>query len=154
TPGAADDPAATVIKDCSADPDASAHDQIGPGGVNEIMTGNTIDNNVLYHDGYDYLGAPGITMMFTRHTTISHNDVSGLPYDGLASGAWSGHPDYVNLGPTYSDQTTTNINSNNVISDNDFHNNMQVFSTDGGEIYTEGHQGMTVFNGDKSVNVA
>ncbi|MFI1092570.1 hypothetical protein [Streptomyces sp. NPDC020917] len=150
-PGAADDPAAAVIADCSADPEASAHDPIGE---NEIATGNTVENNLMYHDAIDYLGTAGITMMFTRNTTIAHNDVFDMPYDGLTSGAWQGHVDNVDIGPTHNDQTTTNINSDNAISDNHFHNNMQIFTGDGGEIYTEGHQGATVLNADGSVNTA
>ncbi|WP_211768625.1 Ig-like domain-containing protein [Kutzneria sp. CA-103260] len=149
TPGTTDDPASGVIADCSADPTASAHDPIGDG---EIMTGNTVDNNVLYHDAIDYLGTTGITLMFTRHTTIAHNDVFAMPYDGLTSGAWQGHVDNVDSAPTHSDQTSQNINSDNTISDNHFHDNMQVFTGDGGEIYTEGHQGATVLNGDGSVD--
>lgn len=160
TPGTDDDPASAVIQECSADPTgsatsaASAHDSIGTNGANEIMTGNTVEDNVLYHDGIDYLGTAGITMLFTRHTTIAHNDIYDMPYDGLTSGAWQGHVDNVNSAPTYSDQTSQNINSNNAIVDNDFHDNMQVFTGDGGEIYTEGHQGGTVLNSDGSVNDA
>ena len=154
TPGTSDDPASAVIQECSANPTASAHDQLGTNGVNEIMTGNTVADNVLYHDGIDYLGTTGITMLFTQHTTIAHNDIFDMPYDGLTSGAWQGHVDNVNSAPSYSDQTSQNINSNNAIVDNDFHDNMQVFTGDGGEIYTEGHQGGTVLNSDGSVNNA
>lgn len=150
-PGGTDDPASAVIQDCSADPLASAHDPIGPG---EIMTGNTVEDNVLYHDAIDYLGTAGITLLFTQHTTVAHNDVYAMPYDGLTSGAWQGHVDNVNSAPTHSDQTTQNINSNNTVGDNHFHDNMQVFTGDGGEIYTEGHQGGTVLNSDGSVNTA
>ncbi|WP_145911654.1 hypothetical protein [Kitasatospora viridis] len=152
TPGSSDDPASAVVQDCSADPVASAHDQLGAGGVNEIMTGNTVDNNVLHHAGYDYLGTVGITMMFTRHTTISHNDISDMPYDGITSGAWQGHVDSVFKGPTRNDQTTSNINAYNTISNNHIHSTMQVYRGDGGPIYTEGHQGPTVLNSDGSVN--
>jgi hypothetical protein len=92
-PGSADDPAATVIADCSANEAASATDNIGAGGANEIITGNTVDNNLIYQDGYGYIGAAGVTLMFTRHTTISHNEIFDLPYDGITSGAWQGHAD-------------------------------------------------------------
>ncbi|NUP46936.1 MAG: hypothetical protein HOW97_06415, partial [Catenulispora sp.] len=153
-PGSSDDPASTVIQNCSADPTASANDQFGAGGVNEIMTGNTIDNNVLYRAGLDYLGTVGVTLMFTQHTTISHNDISGMPYDGLTSGAWQGHVDDVSKAPTHNDQTSGNINSNVVISNNHIHDNMQVYTGDGGAIYTEGHDGATILNSDGSVNTA
>lgn len=152
-PGAANDQAATVITDCSANPVASANDNIGAGGVNEIMTGNTVDDNLIYHDGYGYVGAAGITLMFTRHTTISHNEIFDLPYDAITSGAWQGHVDV----PEGSEpvnvyyNTTSNINEDNAITGNVFHQVMQTYG-DGGAIYSEGHQGPTSYNADGSVN--
>lgn len=158
TPGSSDDPAATVIADCSADPNASAHDDIGASGSNEVMTGNTLDNNVIHDAGLDYIGAAGVTMMFTRHTTISHNDIFNMPYDGITSGAWQGHVDARSLPSANPPETldqywnhTTNINADNAITDNWFHQNMQMFG-DGGDIYTEGQQGPTVYNADGSIN--
>jgi hypothetical protein len=47
--------------------------------------------------------------------------------------------------------TTTNINEYNAITDNVFHQVMQVYG-DGGAIYTEGHQGPTRYNADGSVD--
>jgi hypothetical protein len=148
------DPVSSIISLCAADPASASEDASLAGGQDEIMTGNTVDNNVIYHVGYDYLGAAGITMMFTQHTTISHNDLFDVPYDGLTSGAWQGHPDNESTGPTYSADVTTNINSDNKISDNYFHNDMEVFTGDGGNIYTEGHQGNTVYNPDGTIDTA
>jgi hypothetical protein len=152
-PGAADDPAATVIADCSANSAASAKDAIGAGGVNEIMTGNTVDNNLIYRDGYGYIGAAGITMMFTRHTTIANNEMFDLPYDAITSGAWQGHVDVPQNGEPVTEyyNTTSNINEYNAITDNVFNRVMQVYG-DGGAIYTEGHQGPTRYNADGSIN--
>lgn len=152
-PGAADDPAATVIADCSANSAASMHDNLGAGGVNEIMTGNTVDNNLIYQDGYGYIGAAGITLMFTRHTALSHNEIFDLPYDGITSGAWEGHADVPQNGEPVTQyyNTTTNINEYNAITDNVFNRVMQVYG-DGGAIYTEGHQGPTRYNADGSIN--
>lgn len=148
------DPVSSIISLCASDPASATEDRKLAGSRAEIMTGNTVDNNVLYHVGYGYLGAAGITMLFTRHTTISHNDVFDVPYDGLTSGAWQGHPDNQSKGPTHRTDVTTNINSDNVISDNYFHNDMQVFIGDGGNIYTEGHQGITVRHSDGTINAA
>jgi len=134
------DPASAVIADCGG----SEHDHIG---ANEIMTGNTVDDNVIYDDAAGYPGAAGITLMFTQHTTVSHNDIFDMPYDGVTSGAWEGHPDT----DLANQNITTNINSNNTISDNIFHNNMQSYG-DGGDIYTEGHQGITVYQPDGSID--
>ncbi|HEY4459427.1 MAG TPA: right-handed parallel beta-helix repeat-containing protein [Pseudonocardiaceae bacterium] len=142
-PATSTDPASAVIADCATDP-ASAHDHIG---ANEIMTGNTIDDNVIHDDAAGYTGAAGVTLLFTRHTTVSHNDIFNLPYDGITSGAWQGHPDAASW------NNTGNINADNAITDNLFHNNMQSYG-DGGDIYTEGHQGETVYNADGSINTA
>lgn len=138
------DPVSSIISLCATDTASAIEDRKLAGSRVEIMTGNTVDNNVIHHVGYDYLGAAGITMMFTQHTIISHNDIFDVPYDGLTSGAWQGHPDNKSIGPTYSNNVTVNINSDNTISDNYFHNDMEVFTGDGGNIYTEGHQGITV----------
>ncbi|WP_328471733.1 Ig-like domain-containing protein [Streptomyces sp. NBC_00448] len=158
TPGSTDDPAATVIADCSGNPSASAHDAIGDHGVNEIMTGNVVDDNVIHDAGLDYIGAAGVTMLFTRHTTISHNDIFDMPYDGITSGAWQGHPDAESLPSANPPETldqywnhTTNINAHNAITANWFHQNMQMFG-DGGDVYTEGQQGPTVYRADGSID--
>ncbi|MGH8145019.1 MAG: hypothetical protein ACREPY_01690 [Rhodanobacteraceae bacterium] len=148
------DPAASIIASCAADPASASEDVELAGSEREIMTGNTVDDNVIHHVGYGYLGAAGITLMFTRHSTISHNDVFDVPYDGLTSGAWQGHPDNQTIGPTHRTDVTTNINADNAIVDNYFHNNMKVFTGDGGNIYTEGHQGRTLRHRDGSVDTA
>ena len=137
------DPPSAVIADCSAG-GAASNDTIG---TNEIMTGNTVDDNVIYDDAAGYDGAAGVTLMFTQHTTISHNDIFNMPYDGITSGAWQGHPDAASW------TNTTNINAYNAITDNLFHNNMQEYG-DGGDIYTEGNQGVTVYNSDGSIDTA
>lgn len=148
------DPVSSIIAQCATNPASATEDRKLAGSRAEIMTGNTVDNNVVYHVGYGYLGAAGITMMFTQHTTISHNDVFDVPYDGLTSGAWEGHPDDKSKGPSHSTDVTTNINSDNVISDNYFHNDMQMFIGDGGNIYTEGHQGITRRSSDGTIDTA
>lgn len=139
------DPASAVISDCSAGA-ASAEDHIG---ANEIMTGNTVDDNVIHDDATGYIGAAGVTLLFTQHTTVSHNDIFDMPYDGITSGAWQGHPDN-NLADW---NITGNINGHNAITDNLFHDNMQDYG-DGGDIYTEGHQGVTVYNADGTIDTA
>lgn len=148
------DPVSAIISLCTTNPASATEDRKLAGSKAEIMTGNMVDNNVIYHVGYGYLGAAGITMMFTQHSTFSHNDVFDLPYDGLTFGAWQGHPDNKSKGPTHSANVTTNINSDNVIRDNYFHNDMELFTGDGGNIYTEGHQGITVRHSDGTVNTA
>ncbi|HEX7326426.1 MAG TPA: right-handed parallel beta-helix repeat-containing protein [Rhodanobacteraceae bacterium] len=143
-PGSADDPAATVIALCAADPRAAAADGARAGSVDEIVRHTTLADNLIHHVGYGYYGAAGITLLFTRHTTIAHNDMFDLPYDAITSGAWQGHVNVPRRGEpvgVYYD-TSRNINAYNVIEDNLFHQVMQAYG-DGGAIYTEGHQGPT-----------
>ncbi|MGH3165197.1 MAG: hypothetical protein ACRDN0_04795, partial [Trebonia sp.] len=106
-----------------------------------------------YQDGYGYIGAAGITLMFTQHTTISHNEIFDLPYDGITSGAWEGHVNVPQNGEPVTQyyNTTSNINEYNAITGNVFNRVMQDYG-DGGAIYTEGHQGPTRYNADGSID--
>lgn len=143
-PGTPDDPLATIAAACAADPAAAARGDRTVAPAVEIVRGNVVDNNVIHHVGYGYAGAAGITVLFTQHTTIAHNVLFDLPYDAITFGAWQGHPDVPRAGEPVGRYyaTTTNINADNAIVDNVFHEVMQHYG-DGGAIYTEGHQGPT-----------
>jgi hypothetical protein len=112
----------------------------------EINLGNTIANNYIHNIGVDFAGADGILLMYSQHTTVTHNQINDVPWDGIDSGANAGHPDNAD-----NPDVTTNINANNVISDNLIYDYHTVLS-DGGAIYLEGHQGQTLFKGDGSVD--
>jgi hypothetical protein len=114
----------------------------------EINAYNTIDNNLIERVGTDYPSAAGITLFFTQHTQVVHNDLRNLPYTGISAGVIQGHVDNVDH-----PDNTTNVNSDNTISQNLFHSFMQVLS-DGGAIYAEGHQGQTISAADGSVDRA
>ena len=120
---------------------------VGAGNA-EINAYNTVQNNVIHNIGTDYPSAAGITMFFTQHTTIAHNELYDLPYTGITAGVIQGHVDNA----AHPDNTT-NINSDNTISDNLIHGFMQVLH-DGGAIYVEGHQGQTLTARDGSVDRA
>jgi hypothetical protein len=114
----------------------------------EINAYNTIDNNLIERVGTDYPSAAGITLFFTQHTQVVHNDLRNLPYTGISAGVIQGHVDNVDH-----PDNSTNVNSDNTISQNLFHSFMQVLS-DGGAIYAEGHQGQTITAADGSVDRA
>jgi hypothetical protein len=114
----------------------------------EINSYNMIDNNLIERVGTDYPSAAGITLFFTQHTQVVHNDVRNVPYTGITAGVIQGHVDNVDH-----PDNTTNVNSDNTISDNLIHSFMQVLS-DGGAIYVEGHQGQTITAADGSVDRA
>jgi hypothetical protein len=115
----------------------------------EINLGNTIQDNYIHDIGVEFSGADGILLLYTQHTTVTHNEITHVPWDGIDSGVNAGHVDTA----TQPD-LVTNINSDKVISDNliyDFHT---VLSDGGGAIYLEGHQGSTIHNADGTVNEA
>jgi hypothetical protein len=112
----------------------------------EINAYNTIDDNVIHDVGADYPSAAGMTVFFSRHTTITHNDLYDLPYTGISIGVVQGHVD----NSSHPDNTT-NINSDNTISFNLFHDFVKVLQ-DGGAIYVEGHQSQHILNADGTVD--
>ncbi|WP_157856338.1 right-handed parallel beta-helix repeat-containing protein [Actinacidiphila yeochonensis] len=137
---------ASVIKDnCTPDPKKVAADRIGE---NEILDHTTVADNVIHAVGTDYPSACGITLLFSRHTTITHNDLYDLPYTGITAGVIEGHVDEADH-----PQNSTNINADNTISDNLIHDVMKVLD-DGGAIYIEGHQAGYVDNADGTLDSA
>lgn len=99
----------------------------------ETLTHNTIKDNYIHRIATEFHGGVGIWVLYTKHTLISHNQISDTPYDGLSIG-WGGH---------HTDAVTPNadpnINADNVIANNMFTNTMQLLS-DGGPMYSEGRQ--------------
>ncbi|WP_329455167.1 Ig-like domain-containing protein [Streptomyces sp. NBC_01497] len=137
---------ASVIKaGCTPDPKAVASDRVGN---NEILDHTTVADNVIHTVGTDYRSACGITLLFSQHTTITHNNLYDLPYTGITAGVIEGHVDDADH-----PQNSTNINAANTISDNLIHDVMQVLD-DGGAIYMEGHQAPYVHQADGSIDAA
>ncbi|PYC70624.1 hypothetical protein C7C46_27360 [Streptomyces tateyamensis] len=132
-PNPATDPdtAAVIKQSCTPDASAVSGDIIG---TNEILTGTTVADNTVHHTGTDYSSAPGITLLFAQGTTITHNTLYDLPYDAITAGVSQGHTDQAST-----PENVVNINQNNSIGNNVFHDYMSVRS-DGGAVYAEGHQ--------------
>jgi hypothetical protein len=114
----------------------------------EINAYNTVDNNLIERIGTDYPSAAAVTLFFTQHTQVVHNDIRNVPYTGISAGVIQGHVDNVDH-----PDNSTNVNSDNTISHNLIHGFMQVLS-DGGAIYVEGHQGQTITTADGTVDRA
>ncbi|WP_157874588.1 hypothetical protein [Streptomyces sp. AcH 505] len=129
----------TIKDNCTPDPSAVAGDAIG---TNEIATGNTISDNVIHHIGTDYPSASGITLLYTRHTLVTQNELYDLPYTGITAGVIQGHVDSADH-----PSNTLNINADNTISDNLIHDYLKVLG-DGGGVYMEGHQGAYHYKAD------
>jgi hypothetical protein len=138
-------PASVIKSGCAASPNAVASDRVGR---NEILDHTTVANNVIHKVGTDYRSACGITLLFSQHTTITHNDLYDLPYTGITAGVVEGHVDDANH-----PQNSTNINADNTISHNLIFDVMQVLD-DGGGIYMEGHQAEYVYKADGALDPA
>ena len=112
----------------------------------EINVGNRIENNYVHHTGVEYSGASGIFLFYSRRTTVAHNEIAHVPWDGIDSGANAGH-----LDTAAHPDVTSNINADNTIADNLVHDFHEVLA-DGGAIYLEGHQGTALRKPDGSVD--
>lgn len=101
--------------------------------VELLAKNNVLSNNYIHDCGQLYHGCVGIWLGITEGTTVSHNEISRLPYTGISVGwMW-------NTSPTPCRQNT--------IAHNHIHHIMQVLS-DGGGIYTLGRQPGTVLRGN------
>ena len=129
----------TIKDNCTPDPSAVSGDEIGS---NEIATYNTISDNVIDHVGTDYPSASGITLLFTQHTSITHNELYDLPYTGITAGVIQGHVD-----SAAHPSNSLNINADNTISYNLIHDYLRVLG-DGGGVYMEGHQAAYSYEAD------
>ncbi|GIM90063.1 cellulose binding domain-containing protein [Paractinoplanes toevensis] len=117
----------------------NAHHPSNPAMTNQNIT---ISNNVVSDVAKDYKDMAGILSTYVTHAVIEHNEVSGLPYDGIDVGwGWGmndpgGSQDYANRGtynyqPIYSTPTTL---KNTVVSGNKIHGTKKLFH-DGGSLY-------------------
>ncbi|MGH3291741.1 MAG: hypothetical protein ACRDP7_08040 [Trebonia sp.] len=135
---------------------ADAHHPSNPAMINQ---GITISNNLVTGTGTDYKETAAILSTYVTSATITHNEVSNLPYDGIDIGwGWgmndpSGSQDYKNRGtynyqPVYTTPTTLKDNtvSGNLIFDtkNAMH--------DGGSIYNLSANPGTVIEGNYMYN--
>jgi hypothetical protein len=86
-----------------------------------LVKDNVIDNNSIRDVAMEYKGCVGIFVGYTEHTTITHNEISHLPYTGISVGwGWS---------------NTYTAGKNNEIAYNHIDSVMMVLN-DGGGIYT------------------
>jgi hypothetical protein len=106
----------------------------------EITRNNTIADNWIHDVAVEYHDEDGIFVGFTRGSTVTHNQLDDLPWDGIdiGFGGWTTNAFYP--------LEVRNVNQDNVISDNLIYDYHQVLS-DGGGIYSNGRQGISWAHG-------
>lgn len=122
---------------------------------------NEISNNLVQRIGVEFQDAPGIYIGFTTRSRVAHNEISYVPWAGIAIGWGWGLLDpggFLGLPGAVPGQwgnyTTPTASSQNRILNNRIRHFLNVL-WDGGAIYTQGQQGATAADGELiSGNVA
>ena len=115
---------------------------------------NKISNNLITRIGLEYQDAPGIMIGTTTRSTVSNNEISRVPWSGIAigwgwglldPGSFTGLPNSVS--GQWGTYTTPTASSGNRILNNRIKRFLNVL-WDGGAIYTQGQQGATAADGE------
>jgi len=111
------------------------HYAIGDGplyknGVEGVCARDKVSNNFIRKVSLDYKQGEAISGFFTEAVEISHNDIAGVPYGGIALGWWWGNAGI----------PASKVPRNNVIAENKIFDTQQELSKDGGAIYVLGEQ--------------
>jgi len=104
-----------------------------PADLREVSRNNLIANNYIHNCGVDYPGCVGVWIGHTERTTVSHNEISDLPYGGVSVG-WTWNPN-----PT--------VCKENMVEYKHIHHVIRELADSGG-IYTLGFQPGTVLRGN------
>lgn len=125
-----------------------------PSRAADVTRDNRIAHNVIASTGREYRDAAAIFVGYTTRTTVEHNDISDVPWSGIALGwGWGlvdpggflGLPDATpGMWGTYT--TPTASRGNRVL-----HNRIRRFlqsAWDGGAVYTVGQQGVDAAHGE------
>jgi hypothetical protein len=104
-------------------------------------SGNTIADDHLYGLPREYHGGVAIINGYSRHDTITHNQIDDVAYSAISMG-WGGWPDKIGK------PATPNLSHDNTVSDNLIFNYMQLLD-DGGGVYTQGLTGTSFADGEK-----
>ncbi|HSY18436.1 MAG TPA: hypothetical protein VK815_08885 [Candidatus Acidoferrales bacterium] len=103
---------------------------IYPRRVEGVCARDRIANNFIRKVSLDYKQGEAISGFFTEAVEIAHNDISGVPYGGIALGWWWGNAGI----------PASTVPKNNVIVGNKVFDTQEELSKDGGAIYVLGEQ--------------
>jgi hypothetical protein len=108
-----------------------------------MTSGDTLSDNDISYVGQDYSDTVGIWAGYTRHLTITHNDIGHTPYSGMSIGWGWGYASPCSMQAAQGLGNCahgTNYAGGNQVTDNYVHDVMNTLY-DGGPIYTNGGQG-------------
>lgn len=115
---------------------------------------NRVSNNLVTRTGVEFQDAAGIMLGFTTRSTVDHNEISQVPWSGIAvgwgwglldPGGYLGLPNAVQ--GEWGNWTTPTTSRGNRITNNRIKRFLMVL-WDGGAIYTVGQQGATAADGE------
>ena len=101
-----------------------------PAGVEGVCARDKISDNFIRKVSLDYKQGEAISGFFTEAVEISHNDIAGVPYGGIALGWWWGNAGI----------PASTVQKNNVIAFNKVFDTQRELPKDGGAIYVLGEQ--------------
>lgn len=100
--------------------------------VREVDTGNTISDNLIAQTGQDYYGTAGINAGWVNSTTITHNEITDVPWAGISFGwGW---------------QYTAGAAANNTVQYNEISNAINRLCDTGGIYHLSNDPGSSVSN--------
>lgn len=101
----------------------------------ERCSGNTISDNIIENPAMIFRGSPAIACYYVADTDIAHNKITNCNYTGISLGwGWDDYPDL-----TYC--------ANNKV-ENNYIENVNLITADGGAIYTLGNLPNAVIKGN------
>ena len=101
-----------------------------PGKVEGVCAHDTVSDNYIRKVSLDYKQGEAISGFFTDSVEISHNDIQGVPYGGIALGWWWGNAGI----------PASTVPTNNAILFNRVFDTQRELPKDGGAIYVLGEQ--------------
>jgi hypothetical protein len=120
----------------------------------QVTRNNRISNNLITRAGIEFQDAAGIYVGYTTYTVVDHNEISHVPWSGIAIGWGWGLVDpggFLGLPSAVPGQwgtyTTPTTSRRNRILDNRIKYFLEVL-WDGGAIYTLGQQGVDAADGE------
>jgi hypothetical protein len=101
-----------------------------PNNVEGVCARDKISNNFIRNVSREFKQGEAISGFFTEAVEVSHNDIAGVPYGGIALGWWWGNAEI----------PASTVPKNNSIIANKVFDTQQELPKDGGAIYVLGEQ--------------